>query len=152
MQQIDVQTTLRHSLDACLEDVAATLIEWLSDICECHVAGDPDLTTNVLAYVLQEERSEISPIVGPDLDYVQCGIYARRDGSLGRNDSTDGIKEREIMPPTELRLDWLFHVDNRLWKRPKLQMRMLYSRVMNVHPSCLEFMSTWSAVESSSPT
>jgi E3 ubiquitin-protein ligase UBR1 len=140
LQQIDVQVTLRHAYDAYREDMAATLIEWISDICECHVAGDPDLTTNVLAAVLQETRTTDSQ-VAPDLQLAEHGVYEYPDGSRGREPHRESLPGRQTTAPTTLRLDWLWLTDNRLWKRPKLQMRAIYSRVMYIHPSCLEFAS-----------
>lgn len=121
-QQIDVPVSLRHAYDTYQESVASTIIEWLVDICECHVSGDPDLTTQIMAQVLREDKyPHPSGRIAPDLRRML------RD--------TDNAR-----PRTWSRLDWMWLIDSRLWRQPKERTRGLYAKMMTVHPLNTRFM------------
>jgi hypothetical protein len=121
-QQIDVPVSLRHSYDSYQESVASTLLDWVTDICDCHVAGDPDLTTQIMAQVLREDKfARANSRIAPDL---------RR---MLRN--TDDARTRVWS-----RLDWMWIIDSRLWKQPKLTTKALYAKMMTVHPLNMRYM------------
>ena len=124
-QQIDVPVSLRHAYDMYRESAASTILEWLADICECHVGGDPDLTTKIMSQVLREDRHQNSGghRVAPDLRRLLKASEGKPD-----------------QPRSRIRLDWMWHIDNRLWKQPKLLTKAIYAKMMTVHPSNMEFM------------
>jgi len=117
-QQIDVPVLLRHAHDTYQECVATTLLEWLADICACHVAGDPDLTTKIMIQVLREDKFENAKTrIAPDLRRM-----------LREHDNSE-YKFR-----LRMRLDWIWHIDSRLWKQPKMLTKSIYGKMMTVHP------------------
>ena len=121
-QQIDVPVSLRHAYDTYQESVASTLLDWVTDICDCHVAGDPDLTTQIMAQVLREDKfARASSRIAPDLRRML------RD--------TDDARTRVWS-----RLDWMWIIDNRLWKQAKLTTKALYAKMMTVHPLNMRYM------------
>jgi E3 ubiquitin-protein ligase UBR1 len=127
-EQIDVGISLRHAYDMYMESTAETLLEWMADICQCHVGGDPDLTTNIMTQVLKEERHPVSPHhrIAPDLRRLN-----RPSQRAGK-----GYQQR-----VKNRLDWLWHLDTRFWKRPKLLLRQIYSKIATIHPTSREYLS-----------
>lgn len=117
-QQIDVPVSLRHAQDTYQECVASTMLEWLADICDSHVAGDPDLTTKIMIQVLREDKFENAYThIAPDLRRML------RDKDHGRGQSA-----------SRMRLDWMWHIDSRFWKQPKLRTKFIYAKMMTVHP------------------
>jgi E3 ubiquitin-protein ligase UBR1 len=113
-QQIDVPVSLRHAHDTYQESVASTLLEWLADICACHVAGDPDLTTQIMAQVLREEMVPApNSHIAADLKHKMLDLAE---------------------PEPVSRLEWMFVIDSRLWNQPKMLVKQIYAKMMTVHP------------------
>lgn len=137
MKQIDLHVTLRHAYDSFMEETAATMLDWIADICQCDVAGDPDLTTKILAQVLREDRNDDiqSIIMSPDLNIAQHGLSENTEHAL-----RPGHHVR-YTPPMTVRLDWLWQLDDRLWKKPRWQTKIIYSRLATIHPEYYQYMS-----------
>lgn len=110
-QQVDMWVSLRHAFDAFREDMAAVIIAFLADLCDCHMDGDPDMIPMILAAAMEEPRPTHDRHLAPDVRFHRTG--------------------RTSDPP--MRLDWLLLLDNRLWKKPKLDMRTIYARLFSVN-------------------
>jgi hypothetical protein len=94
----------------------------MTDLCECHVNGDPDLTTKIMTQVLREEKftnpAGLSHIA-PDLRRL--------------------VRDPE-QPSTRMRIDWMWLIDSRLWKQAKLLTRTIYAKMMTIHPYTMHLM------------
>ncbi|KAJ4001502.1 hypothetical protein F5050DRAFT_1724324 [Lentinula boryana] len=109
--QIDLGVTMRHAYDTFREQVSSVIIEWLLDLTQSRLGTD----TLVLREVIAEEL--LSP--------------RRREnhGSYGYN--AQGLHTLTDVPhPT--RLDHLFLSHTRLWKKPRLSLKEIYTSVLTI--------------------
>lgn len=106
-QQIDIAVVLRPAYDVFREEMVSALINWLSDMSQCYVGSDRDLPCRLIWRALNEPRQGGGMTIGtglpPDL------------ADLNRSKAK--------------RLDWLLMEDPRLWKKPKWDLRSIYSRL-----------------------
>lgn len=112
-QQIDIGVTLRPAADTFREEVAGVCISWLADMCQCRIGGDDELFRRLVARAMLERRSPggktVGTLLAPDLKELEWG----------RNEAGHDAK----------RVDWMFHLDVRMWKRIKWEMRQVYAGI-----------------------
>jgi len=108
-QQIDLGVTLRSAADTFKEEVAGMLIGWLADMCQSTIGGDEDTFKRLVAQSLLEPR----PIKNGGGTPVPSDLRA--------------LHERSMMRKDVMRIDWLFQLDARLWKKAKWDLRSIYS-------------------------
>lgn len=115
-QQIEMPVTLRHAHDVYMEEAAGVIIAILTDLCESHLNGDPDVFSILLGIVLAQDRPvELQGRLPPDIKFRPSPF----------------VRDSYFRP---LKLDWLFLLDGRLWKVAKFNMRQLYARIYTVSP------------------
>ena len=110
-QQIDVGVALRLAEDVFREEVVCVVISWLNDMCKVSIGGDPDLFKRILGYAL-------------------VGNRITRPKGLG-SPLTPDLWDLAAAPDSK-RLDWLLHLDTRLWKKPKWDLRDIYSSISHI--------------------
>lgn len=126
-QQIDMPVSIRHGHDVYMEEAVGLILEILSDICDSHLNGDPDMFSMLLAIVFAQDRSvELQGRLPPDLRFRPSPF------------SQDAF----IRP---VKLDWLFLLDGRLWKMSKMHIRQIYSRIYTVNPGVQDLLGQYSS-------
>jgi hypothetical protein len=104
LQQIELSVTLRSATDTFREQACMTLLNLLADFVECSVGGDFYVFRRALAKVLlaPKRSSEIrGSSLSPELDRLH--------------------KHQK----TTSRLEWMFALDAKLWKQPKMALRRI---------------------------
>ncbi|KAJ3717872.1 hypothetical protein C8R42DRAFT_724075 [Lentinula raphanica] len=109
--QIDLGVTIRRAYDTFREQVASVIIEWLLDLTQSRLGTDTLVLREVIAEELLSLRSR--------------GNYS----SHGYN--PHGLHHLTDLPhPT--RLDQLFLAHTRLWKKPRLSLKEIYTSVLTI--------------------
>lgn len=110
-QQIDMGVLLRCAYDVFKEEEAATIMAWLSDMCDSHICGDPNAFKRILVRILCENSTKAARVhLAADLLDLQTATM------VGQG----------------TRLDWLMRLDVRMWKRAKLSMRQIYASLFTL--------------------
>lgn len=107
-QQIDVGVALRLAADVFREEIVALIICWLDDMCKSTIGGDPELFRRLLLHALSTPRITRPIGLGTPLTPDIRSLSANHDSR---------------------RIDWLFQLDTRLWKKPKWELRQIYSNL-----------------------
>lgn len=125
--------TIRHAYDVYMEEVVGVILVMLSDLCDSHLNGDPDIFSMLLATVLSQSRLVEDQIrVPPDIKF-RASPYTRN----------------QTLRP--LKLDWLYILDSRLWKMAKIHMRQIYARIYTVNPGIQDLLGqSWLNIGSKS--
>ncbi|KAJ4473358.1 hypothetical protein C8J55DRAFT_562876 [Lentinula edodes] len=111
ISQIDLGVTMRRAYDTFREQVASVIIEWLLDLTQSRLGTD----TLVMREVIAEEL--LSP--------------RKRDNHSSYGYSAQSLHSLTDVPnPT--RLDHLFLSHTRLWKRPRLSLKEIYTSVLTI--------------------
>lgn len=115
-QQIDMPVSIRHAYDVYMEEAVGVILSMLSDICDSHVNGDPDMFSNLLAAILDAEKPVwYETVLDRDLMFRGSPFCA------------DPVVRA-------IRLDWLYVLDSRLCKLSKIHLRQIYARIYTVNP------------------
>ncbi|KAK4688583.1 hypothetical protein P7C73_g1533, partial [Tremellales sp. Uapishka_1] len=117
-QQIDLGVSLRLSADAFKEEIVGTLIDWLSDLCDSTVGNDQEYVSRLVAKALLEPR------VGTTMRGGTTATIA--------DDLSDLQYDRGMIGHQARRIDWMFQLDVRLWKKPKFQMRQIFTTIFTL--------------------
>lgn len=107
-QQIDVGVALRLATDVFREEIVAVIVCWLEDMCQSTIGGDPELFRRLLLHAMVTPRITRPIGLGTPLTPDIRGLSANHDSR---------------------RIDWLFQLDTRLWKKPKWELRQVYSNL-----------------------
>ena len=116
---IDIPVTLRIASDTFKEEVAAVCISWLDQMCETEIGGDPEIFRRLLMRAMLEAR------------LPNMSAAAITDGTHLAMDFLDlGWGQPFPIPGQQVcRLDWLFYIDVRLWRRTRLDFRRIYTNL-----------------------
>jgi E3 ubiquitin-protein ligase UBR1 len=104
--QIDLGVTVRRAYDTFREQISAVMIEWILDLTQSRFGADTFIMREVIA----------SQLLAP-----------RKPCILNPNPAAQKILA-EVDSPA--RLDYMFLYDTRLWKRPRLDLKELYTSIM----------------------
>lgn len=110
---IDIGVTVRGAYDTFQEQLSDVIIEWMLDLSKCRIGTDRTLLREVIAMELFSLRKR-------DTTATMTTGYAT---------DNDGFPS-EVENPT--RIDWLFILHSRLWKRPRLNLKELYVSVLTL--------------------
>ncbi|KIK56391.1 hypothetical protein GYMLUDRAFT_1016120 [Collybiopsis luxurians FD-317 M1] len=109
--QIDLGVTIRRAYDTFREQVVAVIIEWLLDLTQARLGTD----TLVLREVIAEEL--LSP--------------RKRESQSSYGFNSQGLHSlTDVSNPT--RLDHLFLSHTRLWKKPRLSLKEIYTSILTI--------------------
>ncbi|KAK7047224.1 E3 ubiquitin-protein ligase ubr1 [Paramarasmius palmivorus] len=107
--QIDLGVTIRRAYDTFREQVASVIIEWLVDLTQCRLNTD----TVILREIIAEE------------------LLAKR-----KRDNTSAYNAQSLHSLPDLRdparIDSLFLSHTRLWKKPRLSLKEIYTAVLTL--------------------
>ncbi|KAL0565072.1 E3 ubiquitin-protein ligase ubr1, partial [Marasmius crinis-equi] len=115
--QIDLGVTIRRAYDTFREQVVGVIVEWLVDLTQCRVGVD----TVVLREVIAREM-----LLGRKRDSVS----GTGSASAGGYNVQAVLALPEIRDPT--RLDCLFLSHTRLWKKPRLSLKEIYTAILTI--------------------
>ena len=108
--QIDLGVTIRRAYDTFREQVSSVIIEWLVDLTQCRLGTD----TLILREIIAEEM-----------------LSARkRDVTTATHNSQALLSIPDVRDPT--RLDFLFLSHTRLWKKPRLSLKEIYTAILTL--------------------
>ncbi|KAL0063833.1 E3 ubiquitin-protein ligase ubr1 [Marasmius tenuissimus] len=108
--QIDLGVTIRRAYDTFREQVASVIIEWLVDLTQCRLGTD----TLILREIIAEEM-----------------LSARkRDNATASYNAQALLTIPDVREPT--RLDYLFLSHTRLWKKPRLSLKEIYTAILTL--------------------
>ncbi|KAG7090500.1 hypothetical protein E1B28_009613 [Marasmius oreades] len=108
--QIDLGVTIRRAYDTFREQVASVIIEWLVDLTQSRLGTD----TLILREIIAEEM--LSP--------------RRRENASYPHNAQTLLALHDIRDPT--RLDCLFLSHTRLWKKPRLSLKEIYTAILTL--------------------
>ncbi|KAF9259157.1 hypothetical protein L218DRAFT_981591 [Marasmius fiardii PR-910] len=108
--QIDLGVTIQRAYDTFREQVASVIIEWLVDLTQCRLGTD----TLILREIIAEEM--VSP--------------RRRENASYPHNAQALLSLHDIREPT--RLDCLFVSHTRLWKKPRLSLKEIYTAILTL--------------------
>lgn len=108
--QIDLGVTVRRAYDTFREQVSTVIIEWLLDLTQSRLGSDTLILREVLAEELLSPRRRDNVTYGPNPQALN---------------SLPDI-------PNPSRLDYLFLYHTRLWKKPRLSLKEIYTAVLTL--------------------
>ncbi|KAE9403494.1 hypothetical protein BT96DRAFT_917440 [Gymnopus androsaceus JB14] len=109
--QIDLGVTMRRAYDTFREQVVSVIIEWLLDLTQSRLGTDTLVLREIIAEELMSAR--------------------KRDTHSSYGYNSQGLHTLADVPnPT--RLDHLFLSHTRLWKKPRLSLKEIYTSVLTV--------------------
>ncbi|KAI0078524.1 hypothetical protein K474DRAFT_1619295 [Panus rudis PR-1116 ss-1] len=104
ISQIDLGVTIRRAYDTFREQVSAVIIEWLLDLTRSRIGTDTVTMREIIAAELLSPRKHSTAHVRTDLADVQ----------------------------DPARIDWMFIYHNKLWKRPRLNLKEIYASLLTL--------------------
>ncbi|ESK86483.1 hypothetical protein Moror_9888 [Moniliophthora roreri MCA 2997] len=107
--QIDLGVTIRRAYDTFREQVASVIIEWLVDLTQCRLGTDTVILREIIAEELLSKRKRDNTSA-----YNAQGLHSLPD----------------IRDPA--RIDSLFLSHTRLWKKPRLSLKEIYTAVLTL--------------------
>ncbi|KAF9254527.1 hypothetical protein L218DRAFT_951484 [Marasmius fiardii PR-910] len=108
--QTDLGVTIRRAYDTFREQVASVIIEWLVDLTQCRLGTD----TLILREIIAEEM--LTP--------------RRRENASYPHNAQALLSLHDIREPT--RFDCLFLSHTRLWKKPRLSLKEIYTAILTL--------------------
>ncbi|THU98837.1 hypothetical protein K435DRAFT_837946 [Dendrothele bispora CBS 962.96] len=110
ISQIDLGVTVRRAYDTFREQIVAVIIEWLLDLTQSRLSADTLILREVIAEELRSPRKR---------DHNSYAFTTHALHSLP-----------DIPNPT--RLDCLFLCHTRLWKKPRLSLKEIYTSILTL--------------------
>lgn len=110
MHQIDLGVTVRRAFDTFREQVVGVIIEWLLDLTQARLGADTVILREIIAEELlsPRRRDHASYNINPHALYTLPDV------------------------PNPTRLDILFLYHTRLWKKPRLSLKEIYTAVLTI--------------------